>query len=63
MNIIQIGLLFLLTSYSGISQTDIVNQKALPRIAYNVYLPDSSKGNWEIMKMNFDGSDKKKHYQ
>lgn len=59
MNIIQIGLLFLLTSYSGISQTDIVNQKALPRIAYNVYLPDSSKGNWEIMKMNFDGSDKK----
>ena len=28
-------------------------------IAYNIHLPDTTKDDWEIVKMNFDGSDKK----
>ena len=28
-------------------------------IAYNIHLPDTSKDDWEIIRMNFDGSDKK----
>jgi len=44
---------------SGFSQTTSdINTKKYD-IAYNVYIPDSVKGNWEIIKMNFDGSDKK----
>ena len=28
-------------------------------IAYNIHLPDTSKDDWEIIKMSFDGSEKK----
>lgn len=28
-------------------------------IAYNIHLPDTTKDDWEIMKMNFDGTGKK----
>ncbi|MDX2067686.1 MAG: hypothetical protein SFV55_04625 [Haliscomenobacter sp.] len=28
-------------------------------IAYNIHLPDKNKDDWEIMRMNMDGSDKK----
>ena len=28
-------------------------------IAYNIHLPDTTKDDWEIMRMKFDGSDKK----
>ncbi|MBL7942706.1 MAG: PD40 domain-containing protein [Flavobacteriales bacterium] len=28
-------------------------------IAYNIHIPDTSRDDWEIMVMNFDGSDKK----
>jgi TolB protein len=29
------------------------------RIAYNIHIPDTTKDDWEIMQMNFDGSNKK----
>lgn len=59
MRTIHLVFLILLISSGGYTQPDIATQKAVLSIAYNVYLPDSIKGNWEIMKMNIDGSEKK----
>lgn len=45
----------------GTSQQHKVKEKGLSQysIAYNIRVPDTTKDNWDIMLMNFDGSGKK----
>lgn len=42
----------------GTLQNDSKSKKKI-NIAYNIHLPDTTKDDWEIIKMNFDGSNKK----
>ncbi|HBD94107.1 MAG TPA: hypothetical protein DC057_08050, partial [Spirochaetia bacterium] len=43
----------------GTSQNNSKNNEKKFSIAYNIHLPDTTKDDWEIIKMNFDGSGKK----
>ncbi|MBL7925330.1 MAG: PD40 domain-containing protein [Bacteroidia bacterium] len=41
------------------AQSTAINSMHKMCIAYNIHLPDSTKDDWEIIKMNLDGSGKK----
>ncbi|MFN8256320.1 MAG: hypothetical protein U0W24_11555 [Bacteroidales bacterium] len=43
----------------GTAQIIIKSNTKKLSIAYNIHLPDTTKDDWEIIKMNFDGSGKK----
>jgi TolB protein len=43
----------------GIAQNTGHDNKTKLSIAYNIHLPDTTKDDWEIIKMNWDGSGKK----
>ena len=43
----------------GVSQSNLKSTEKKISIAYNVHLPDTTKDDWEIIKMNFDGTGKK----
>lgn len=44
---------------SGLSQISKKSNEKKLSIAYNIHLPDTTKDDWEIIKMNWDGSGKK----
>lgn len=43
----------------GTSQNNSKGNEKKFSIAYNIHLPDTTKDDWEIIRMNFDGSGKK----
>jgi TolB protein len=49
----------LLLSSCGASQNKSGSEEKTYYIAYNIHLPDTTKDDWDIIKMNFDGSEKK----
>lgn len=49
----------LLLSYTAITQSNVNSNEKILSIAYNIHLPDTTNDDWEIIKMNFNGSGKK----
>lgn len=52
-------LLGLILFTSAFSQTHPTESGKRLGIAYNIHIPDTTKDDWEIIRMNFDGSGKK----
>lgn len=50
---------FFLFAICGTAQNILKNKEKKYCIAYNIHLPDTTKHDWDIIKMNIDGSDKK----